>query len=226
MGMKDQIIEAYEKIVDDEIDYKNAWYLAETIRQETEQLLKGPARIMKDLRDLARHCHKEGRFLKYTTKSSFPFVNAYLKSNVEVKRISLRSRRGKAVVTVKHKVAIVSWKPEIRKIKAMNSAAPNFIHAMDAAHLILTVNLAAEVFKIKDILTVHDCYACHAAIADNLHNAIRKSLVWIHFTGMPPLEVLRRENVGEGEILTLPARDHRIITKFKNGILDSPFAWD
>jgi DNA-directed RNA polymerase, mitochondrial len=221
-GMTKQIIEAYEKVVDDELDYKNAWYLAKTIRKETEQLLKGPARIMKDLRDLARDCHKENRFLKYTTTSSFPFVNAYLEPNV--KRISLRSRRGKGVVTVKHKVA-VGWKPEIRKIKAMNSAAPNFIHAIDAAHLVLTVNVAVEVFKINDILTVHDCYACHAAVADNLHNAIRKSLGMVHFMGTP-LEVLRRENVGEGEILTLPARDDRIIAKFKNGILNSPSAWD
>jgi DNA-directed RNA polymerase, mitochondrial len=223
-GMTKQIIEAYEKVGDDELDYKNAWYLAKTIKRETEQRLKGPAKIMKDLRDLARHCHKEGRFLKYTTTSSFPFVNAYLKSNVEVKRISLRSRSGKAVVTVKHVVAIVSWKPEIRKIKAMNSAAPNFVHAIDAAHLVLTVILA-EIFKINDILTVHDCYACHAAIADNLHNAIRKALVMVHFEGMP-LEGLRRENVGEGEILPLPARDDRIISRFKNGILNSPSAWD
>jgi DNA-dependent RNA polymerase len=222
-GMTNQILEAYDEVGDDELDYKNAWYLAKTIRNETEQLLKGPARIMKYLRDLAQHCHKDNRFLKYTTTSSFPFVNAYLKPNV--KRIKLRSRRGKGVVAVDYKVA-VGWKPEIRKIKAMNSAAPNLVHAMDAAHLVLTVILAMEIFKINDILTVHDCYACHAAVADNLHNAIRKSLVWVHFTGMPPLEVLRRKNVGEGEILTLPARDQRIITKFKNGILDSPFAWD
>jgi DNA-dependent RNA polymerase-like protein len=223
MGMKDQILDAYEEVGDDELDYKNAWYLAKTIRNETEKLLEGPARIMKDLRDLTRHCHKENRFLKYTTTSSFPSVNAYLKSNV--KKIKLRSRRGKGVVAVDHLVA-VGWKPEINKIKAMNSAAPNLIHAMDAAHLVLTVNVAVEVFKINDILTVHDCYACHAAVADNLHNAIRKSLVMVHFTGMPPLESLRRENLSEGEMVTLPALDHRIITKFKNGILDSPFAWD
>ena len=221
MGMKDQILDVYEEVGDDELDYKNAFYLAKTTRKETEKRLKGPARIMKYLRD--RNCHREGRFLKYTTTSSFPFINAYLKPNIE--RIKLRSRRGKGVVAVDHKVA-VGWKPEIRKIKAMNSAAPNVIHATDATHLVYTVNLAAEIFKINDILTVHDCYACHAAIADNLHNAIRKSLNMVHFMGMPPLERLRRENAGEGEMPTLPARDQRIITKFKNSILNSPSLFD
>ena len=126
------------------------------------------------------------------------------------------------MVEVKHKVG-VGWRPEIRKTKAMNSAAPNFIHAIDAAHLVQTVNTAAQFFKIDDILTVHDCYACHAADADDLHQAIRKSLGAIHFIGKP-LEGLRRQNVGEGESPALPPCGD--LSKKIIPISKSPYSFD
>ena len=36
------------------------------------------------------------------------------------------------------------FKPGILKRKSMNAAAPNFVHALDASHLIRVVNAAAS----------------------------------------------------------------------------------
>src|SRR5262249_1235020 len=61
------------------------------------------------------------------------------------------------------------------------SAAPNFIHSLDAAHLIKTV-LAATDADIKDIVTVHDCFAVPAGDAAKFKNIINRELflMYVH----------------------------------------------
>jgi DNA-directed RNA polymerase len=61
----------------------------------------------------------------------------------------------------------------------MNGAAPNFVHAMDASHLIRVVNAAAAQ-GITSLATVHDSFGCLAPQANKLHRIIRHELAELY----------------------------------------------
>ena len=47
----------------------------------------------------------------------------------------------------------------------------NVVHACDAALLMLTVNAASKA-AVNDIVSVHDCYGCHAPDVERLREII------------------------------------------------------
>ena len=62
-----------------------------------------------------------------------------------------------------------------------NAASPNFVHSLDAAHLIRVVN-RANAEGITNLLTVHDLYACLAPQAVRLGEIIRGELAELYAT--------------------------------------------
>ena len=72
-----------------------------------------------------------------------------------------------------------SEKPEVAKTKARNGAAANFVHACDAAHLMLTVN-AAVAEGITSIATVHDSFGCLPSHAERFRQIILEQFVKLY----------------------------------------------
>jgi DNA-directed RNA polymerase len=68
---------------------------------------------------------------------------------------------------------------EIAPKQQAQGILPNFIHSMDAAHLVKTVNLARE-RGIHSISTVHDSYASHACHVDLLGKCIREAFCLLY----------------------------------------------
>ncbi len=60
--------------------------------------------------------------------------------------------------------------------KSGNAIAPNFIHSLDAAHLMLTIN-AASLEGIDDVAVIHDSFGTHAADTDRLSEILRETFV-------------------------------------------------
>ena len=60
----------------------------------------------------------------------------------------------------------------VRKSKQKQGAAPNFIHSMDASHLMMTVNEAA-LYGIDSFAMIHDSFATHAADTGTLFEVLR-----------------------------------------------------
>jgi Autographiviridae RNA polymerase len=122
------------------------YYLAEKIQTACKLILPGPAAVMRFICDLTDHCTSEGRFLEWRTPTGFSVSNRY---NVSNKELVYGVEDGCEVAyTVANGV-----KRDIRKEKARNSSAANFVHSQDAAHLIRIVN-AANVEGISNIATV------------------------------------------------------------------------
>ena len=82
------------------------------------------------------------------------------------------------------------WSDEIIRDEAIDGAVPNFTHSMDAAHLIFIVLMLTEPWRLLktsgNVVTVHDCFACHAPDADNLKAAIRETL-WMMYRPHAPV---------------------------------------
>ena len=152
-------------------------YLADEAEKVIEELLPAPAKFMRWIKELARYHAERGNVLTWTSPTGFPVRNAYHVPNE--KRVSLK-RRG---IRVRFNLADGAT-TEIRMGKTIRSAAANFVHSMDASHLVRVVNAATDpVEDIKDILVVHDCFACHAPNAVRLNQIIRRELAMMYHAG-------------------------------------------
>lgn len=80
--------------------------------------------------------------------------------------------------------------------KVANSIAPNFVHSLDAAHLMLTVN-AAQAAGIADLALIHDSFGTHAADTDRLSAILRETFIAMYQAN--PLARFRAELVRQLE---------------------------
>lgn len=66
-------------------------------------------------------------------------------------------------------------------------ASPNFVHSMDACHLMLTLISAADK-GVTSFACIHDDFGTHANDTDAMHSAIREAFVSMYSTNDPLLE--------------------------------------
>ena len=90
---------------------------------------------MEYIQSLVKHCNKAKRFLEFTTPSGFRFVNDYPKPNTSVVYLPDGTE---------YTIADGFIPNTIRKEKTVSTAAANFVHSLDATHLVRTVNALAE----------------------------------------------------------------------------------
>ena len=197
-GRGDAIVEAYRGIFKlNEPPPEATRFLAKAVKIACEDKLKGPVRIMEYIRSLALYRRQQGKFLEWQGTTGFPFVNMYHEPNVVT--VDLRS----GGVRAQYRVADGTL-PETMDAKMLNAASPNFVHSLDAAHLMLTV-LRANEDGIPDILTVHDSLACLAPRATRFGKIIRTQMAMLYIAG-DPLLALRNANVDDPNLFPLPER--------------------
>jgi DNA-directed RNA polymerase, mitochondrial len=146
-----------------------AKYLAKHVYEVIEEVVTLPAQAMGFLQTLARLTAHEAKVLSWTTPSGFPWLNRYMEpvvKHVSVwlggTRIPMRLADGETAV--------------VNKDRAANGVAPNFVHALDASHLALTVNAAVQE-GITNLAVVHDSFGCLAPQAGRFRNIIREQFV-------------------------------------------------
>jgi DNA-directed RNA polymerase len=193
-----QIAKVYKGFRQNEEPPKGAFrYLAKKVRRVCEQELRGPQEVMDYIQRLAEHRAEQGQFLEWTSPSGFPVANRYQVPNV--KRVKcLRDK-----IRVDYRVADGATH-EIRRGKVKHAAAPNFVHSMDAAHLVKVVNAAVSE-GITDLLTVHDCFYCLAPQAERFHEIILAELMNLYLNN-DPLAELRWLNVIDPDTHPVPRK--------------------
>ena len=151
-----------------------ARYLAGRVHEAIERVVRKPAEAMEFLQKLARACAHEDKPLEWTTPVGLPWSNRYHDSKTRSVRLFLHDRG----IRIQSKVAI-DYEAEILKTRAVNGVAPNFVHALDAAHLMLTVNAAVSE-AITSFALVHDSFGCHAGVSERFHQIIREQFVQMY----------------------------------------------
>ncbi|MGA4005348.1 DNA-directed RNA polymerase [Ralstonia nicotianae] len=116
--------------------------------------------------------------IAWTTPSGFPVVQVY--QEVEVVRA-----RSLLLGGVMVKIAVNGEHPSVKRHK--NGMAPNFVHSMDAAHLVLTT-LACKEAGVDSLAMIHDDYGTHAADAGKLFKLIRETFVRMYEANNPILD--------------------------------------
>ncbi len=72
----------------------------------------------------------------------------------------------------------VSKANTIQKMK--QKLTPNYVHSLDAAHMVLTINKMFSEHGIRDFWAVHDCFAVHATDTDTLVSIIPQTFHQIY----------------------------------------------
>ena len=172
-GMVRQMGEEYAKLFDgNEPEMEAARYLAGKIRKACEELLPGPVAVMRYITALTRRCSADGRFLEWRSPTGFFVSNRYNRQ----RRVTVNLLRHG--VRIRHRVGD-GYLPKLNKTKAANSAPANFVHSLDAAHLIRVVNAAMEE-GISEIVCVHDSFACLATQAVRFNRIIRTQMAMLY----------------------------------------------
>jgi DNA-directed RNA polymerase len=148
----------------------------EAIRTE----LPGAHECREYLRQLTAHTLNGGRFLQTIGPTGFPLINSYLEREED----QVYAHDGGRMRIKGRETAEVLWDVAVR------SAAPNFTHSLDAAHLI-RVALAARRVDI-DLTANHDCFGCLAADAADMNRIIRREFILLH--SVEWLALLRAQN--------------------------------
>lgn len=153
-------------------------YLAARVFSAIEAKVQKPSEAMKFLQKLARALAHEGKPLRWTTPVGLPWINRY--HNKKTKRVELFLQNGGVNVRKQITVAVAD-EPEINKDKAANGVAPNFVHALDAAHLLLVANRASAE-GITQIATVHDSFGCLPSSATRFRRIIQEEFLRMYET--------------------------------------------
>ena len=196
-GMAEKITESYAELFDhNEPPIEAANYLASKIREACRIALPGPVRVMDHIQQLALSRYERGLFLEWESPTGFPVANRYQKPKT---RDVYLPRDG---VRVTCRIADGAL-PRINKRKALNAAAPNFVHSLDAAHLIKTVLVARE-NGIADLVCVHDSFACLAPNGFRFLLDVIKPALAKMYEQHDPLAELHKSNVWGSDVAPPP----------------------
>jgi DNA-directed RNA polymerase len=172
-GMSDQLLTLIAKgkvtIASDDLWGPCAW-LAEHMYDSINEVVISAELGKKFLREVGTAVAKSGKDVTWESPLGFKVTQRY------------RKWKSKKVKTIYGGMTIYSMLnvAETKRVdtrRATNGTAPNFIHSLDAAHLMETVNRLPE---DTSICVIHDSFATHASDVTALRSTLKESFVSIY----------------------------------------------
>jgi DNA-directed RNA polymerase len=173
-GMRDQVVQEIKKDdlfagVQPPVDpWAAAMFISTRIHYAIENTVVAASNAMSYLKEVAREVTDAGLPIKWRSPCGLPVI-----------------QRTWATESVQGKVMYAGQRVDVRfdedldrldKRAQTSGVAPNFIHSMDAAHLMRTVNaLRAE--GVEHFAMIHDSFGTHAANTDLLNHVLREEFV-------------------------------------------------
>ena len=133
--------------------------------------VKGGMAVMEWLRKCAKHSAVSDQPIFWVTPSGFVVRHFYGRQKERDVAVMLRGERVWLNVNETTK--------DLDVTSQLRGVPPNFIHSLDAAALVLTINGCTEQ-GITGLTSVHDAYGTHAADMWDLFRIIREAFVEVH----------------------------------------------
>ncbi len=157
--------------------WDDAGYLAGALEECIGAIVTKAPEVMAWLRDVATalvDTHKAG--VAWTTPSGFPLIVAHYREDEE--RVTWTETDTKRTRELGLR-RVKPGPPVLDRRKQRSTIAPNVVHALDAAHLMLTVRrLHAE--GLRHFAVIHDSYGVHARDVPRLRRALREEFVGMY----------------------------------------------
>ena len=145
-----------------------AEYMGGLIWEEVGEVVKAAPIAMKWLSDAATKAAAKGLPVRWTTPCGLPVQQVYRKTETT----SVGTTYGGVKVDIK----IQEPTDELDKRKQATALPPNFVHSLDAAHLMRTVDACAA-DGIDSFALIHDSYGTHAGNAQKMAGHLRAEFV-------------------------------------------------
>ncbi len=155
-----------------ELDEDNRYLVALQITKVLEKALTSvsdsPQKYKKWMKSYAKEIGKTKKAIKWKTPLG-----------LEVEQVEYKAKKVKVSIGNARKVEFKVYTDEIDTAEHSKGLSPNFIHSLDATHLIMTINGLKQV-GINDVITVHDSFATHANDVGKMSKVLRKAFVALH----------------------------------------------
>lgn len=168
------------------LSYKNALnYMTSLVWPSISEVVRAPVVAMKAIRQLARAVSKLNEGLYWTTPTGF-IVEQRIYATDNLRVSSYLMGRVRMSLTVETET--------IDEAAMMGAAAPNFVHSLDAAHLISSVCAMADA-GLEFVAVIHDSFGTLACDTQTLRDALRSEMV-AQYADVNRLAMLVQENEG------------------------------
>lgn len=178
-GYKFQLMAELKKrgvnYLDTKDTFKPAIYMADRMNEGINQVVVAARDAMDFLKDVAKVVAKQEKPITWTTPVGFPAWQEYR----ETDSYTVETFWG----GVKLKLSLRKDAIKFNKSKMLNSISPNFVHSLDAAMLMATVNSCATL-GINHFAMIHDSYATHACNTALIARELREAFVSMYSTNV------------------------------------------
>lgn len=175
-GIKQQIIDEIRKRQEGDYlpgtaNWAAAHFLAPIVEDAIREVVDRAAEAMDWLKGVAKHISKEDLPTGWTTPLGFRVLQPYVKS---------KGKRIKVLYNGEPMFLTLTFEGDkIDGAKQQSAVAPNYVHSLDATHLMMTVNrLYTNGFR--SFAVIHDSFGVHACDTDELHYALRDEFVRLY----------------------------------------------
>lgn len=174
-GIKDQLVQELRKrdisYLDCEDPYKPCVYLANVLWESIGEVVVASRKAMDWLQEVAGIASKvSDDGIRWVTPAGFLVHQRYAKQQAKTIRTFWGASRVRVQLTVNTDT------DKLDKVRQRNGISPNFVHSLDASHLMTTINMLRDI-GVDDFVAVHDSYATHASNVDSMHQVLRKAFV-------------------------------------------------
>lgn len=149
-------------------NYDAARYQSHILWEAISEVVAAASTAMEWLRNAAKIAGEAGLPIWWTTPLGLPVLQAYRSVHARRLEVHYGGRRLSLTMAVDG--------DEINRRAQANGIAPNFVHSLDAAHLMAVAN-AAEEEGLVDLAVIHDSFGTHAANAGRLSMLLRETFV-------------------------------------------------
>ena len=203
-GMRDQIHEELKKQMDKGVVFPgidngtDLWphckYLALHIYSAIGRVVVSSRKGMKWLQDVAKAANKLKRPIYWTLPTGFVVKQKYIRSVVKEVKTIINGRMASLY-------AGQSDNEKMHNFRQVNGIAPNFVHSLDACHLMKTIISAKDNHGIESFSVVHDSFGTHACDIEQLGIVLRETFVDIY-----EKDILKKfmEEQGDLDLPSLP----------------------
>ena len=147
-----------------------ACYLRDVTWEVLGEIVTSAREVMDWLKDIARITSKKGHKLTWTSPAGFNMVQESLRT------------KDTAIYTLIQRVHMYIAEPgKLSPYRQQLCMPPNFVHDMDAAHMMLTVDECVK-RGVTSLNMIHDSYGTHVADMDTLAAALRYRFVRMYHT--------------------------------------------
>ena len=130
-------------------------------------------------KEIAKQANEANTYVEWTTPLGTLVKHNYYKEE----RLRLNVDNQRIVFEIPNKEDA-----KLSTTEMVSGIAPNFIHSLDATHMLATIN-AMWHDDLKYFSMIHDSYGCHACDVEAMQKHIRQTFYWMYSFYNPATEV-------------------------------------